>query len=366
MQLSSLIACVASCGGSQFRKPPRISAYLLVSPRVRPSTLFQPRSCALTATEATSDAEYFDRPSLDGSGGQGEGGTSATIRRRSTRRLGFMTRKTAVRPLESNMAWLMVSRRYLAGTVRPIPIPNAGRSPDPSTSSYSPPSDFGVLLHVQTDPTDPGRQASASVFSRASASCDSLSTRAGTTLNAAGKGFAHSGATAKKSVLDAGRKGAASACSTALHAGTGAMHAGAGAVAMGRQILHPGQLGLASLRRAPFGRSSTRHMVSEASPARVVVREQGSFRDVQALDRAIRNWADLLVQHDSGPHVPRIAARIPAFRGQMCRRSSGIDFAAEYAPDLLQNPIPTRIYPTTPGCYPPACIPGCPHVRQQT
>ena len=107
------------------------------------------------------------------------------------------------------------------------------------------------------------------------------------------------------------------------------MHAGVGAVAIGRQMLRPGQLGAVSLRRTPFGCSSSRRSVSEAPTTRVVVREQGTFRDVQALDRAVRNWADLLVQHDSGPLVPLIASHIQAFREQMRRKSSGIDFAAE-------------------------------------
>ena len=60
-----------------------------------------------------------------------------------------------------------------------------------------------------------------------------------------------------------------------------------------------------------------------------MVREQGTFRDLQALDRAVRNWADLVGEQYSDPIVTRIADRIPAFRKQMRRRSSGVDFAAE-------------------------------------
>ena len=136
-------------------------------------------------------------------------------------------------------------------------------------------------------------------------------------MNAAGKGMAHSGVAAGIGVLDAGRKGAASALHVgvgALHAGAGALHAGTGAVAMGRQLLRPGQPSFGH-RQGPSRVSfRARRSATEVSTTRAVVREQGTFRDLQALDRAVRNWADLVGEQYSDPVVTRIADRIPAFR----------------------------------------------------
>ena len=115
MQLTPLIASVALCGAVQTIPNP-------IPPRARPSTMNPPPSCAWSAAEATSDTEYFDRPSPDGSGGRAGGGTSATSRRRSAHRFSFGSlglrnslglqnswmsrRNSAVRPLESKPAEL--------------------------------------------------------------------------------------------------------------------------------------------------------------------------------------------------------------------------------------------------------------------